>query len=85
MPGVERGDVVPARLTPGEAILPKQLTENLTRASQGGSSGSGDVHVHVHQTNHLHAIDGDGVGQMLEKHADTFSRHLEGQLRKMNR
>jgi hypothetical protein len=85
VPGVERGDVVPARLTPGEAILPKQLTENLTRASQGGSSGSGDVHVHVHQTNHLHAIDGDGVGQMLEKHADTFSRHLEGQLRKMNR
>lgn len=84
VPGVDLGDVVPAMLTPGEAILPKALTENLTRAS--GSGGGGDTHVHLHfrPTYHVNTIDGDGIKNTLRKHSDEFSRHFHNEIRKMN-
>jgi len=84
-PGVEQGDVVPARLTPGEAVIPKKLTEGLTRAAEGGGMGGGHhTTVHIHQTNHVNTIDGDGMRDTLEKHADELERHIGKSLRKMN-
>jgi hypothetical protein len=83
VPGVERGDVVPARLTPGEGIIPKPLMDNLTHAAQSGNTGSGgDTHVHVHMTNHVNTIDGDGMQRTLEKHADVVEQHVHNALRK---
>jgi hypothetical protein len=87
VPGVGNGDTVPAMLTPGEAVLPKNLTEGLTNAARNGNldGGGGDVHVHHHMTSHIHAIDGASVKGMLEKHADVFARHVDGHIRKLNR
>lgn len=88
VPGVGIGDIVPAMLTPGEAVLPKGLTEQLTNAAKFGSGDSGggaDVHVHYSPTQHFHSIDGDSVRGMLDKHADTFTQHIHNTLRKMNK
>jgi hypothetical protein len=85
VPGVGRGDIVPARLEPGEAVLPKRLTEGLQHeARHGKSDGGGDVH-HHHVTNHIHAIDGASVKGMLDKHSSAFESHFHKTLRGMNK
>jgi hypothetical protein len=87
VPGSGNGDTVPAMLTPGEAVLPKALTEGLSNAAQHGSLGNGgqEVHVHNHFSPQIHAVDSDGVERMLTKHADTFHEHFHNHVRKMNR
>jgi hypothetical protein len=86
VPGVGRGDIVPARLEPGEAVLPKRLTEGLQHEARFGSNGGGgEVHVHHSPTYHVNAIDGASVKGMLDKHSDAFERHFHGTLRKMNK
>ena len=83
VPGVETGDVVNARLTPGEAILPKALTETLTNMSKFGDGGSqGPTYVTHRHTHNWHAIDGASVDRMLEEHSDKFERHVEHSFRK---
>jgi hypothetical protein len=86
VPGVERFDSVPARLMPGEAVIPRKLTEGLTRAADSGDMGGPrETHIHRHTHNHnWHAIDGASVDSMLEKHGDKFERHVEGTMRKRN-
>ena len=85
VPGVTKGDTVPAMLTPGEAVLPKKLTENLTHAARSGSSGGPEIHVHNHFSPRIHAVDAEGVDRMLEKHGEKFNQHAEDHIRKMNR
>jgi hypothetical protein len=86
VPGVGRGDIVPARLEPGEAVLPKRLTEGLTHEARfGKSDGGGGVHHHHHTTFHVNAIDGPSVRGMLQKHSDDFEKHFHSTVRKMNR
>lgn len=76
-------DSVPARLTPGEAVLPKRLTENLTNAGNSSGSGkSGDVHYHNHSVNNLSALDSDGMSQVLERHADVIEQHVDKAFRR---
>lgn len=87
VPGVENFDSVPAMLKPGEAVIPKEMTEKLQRASGDGDGNGNITHVH-HNHRHVHnwhAIDGASVEGMLTKHADKFNKHVEGELRKMNR
>jgi hypothetical protein len=84
VPGVTKGDTVAAMLTPGEAVLPKNLTEKLSQAS-GGSNNGPTIHVHVAQTNHVNTIDGDGMKDVLQKHGDQLNDHIHNHLRKMNR
>lgn len=85
VPGVENFDAVNAVLTPGEAVLPKALTEQLTNAAKFGKTGSGpEQHVHIHANYHVHAMDGESVHRVLEEHADTFHQHFENHVRKMN-
>jgi hypothetical protein len=83
VPGVEKGDVVPAMLTPGETVIPKQMSENLKNASNNAPKQP-DIHVHHNATYNLHAIDTDGVRDMLDKHADTFTEHIHQTLRAGN-
>jgi len=85
VPGVERGDVVPARLTPGEAVLPKQMTERLSRATDDTQSKRGDIHVHVNHSPTIHALDAAGMERVLQKNAAVLNQHLSRELRKMNR
>lgn len=85
VPGVGIGDVQPAMLTPGEAVIPKKMTEQLQRASDSDSNQSSPVHVHFRPTYHVNTIDGDGISKVLSKHAGQFSKHVHSELRKMNR
>lgn len=84
VPGVGKGDVVPAMLTPGEGVLPKPVMDNLKQASNHDTAPkSTQIHQHTHNHN-WHAIDGASVDNMLNKHADKFERHVEGHFRKRN-
>ncbi len=87
VPGVGNGDIVPARLEPGEGVLTKRQMEGVINQAKfgNGDNSGGDVHIHHHQTNHIHAIDGASVRGMLEKHGDEFARHANNHIRKMNK
>jgi hypothetical protein len=83
VPGVGRGDVVPAMLKPGEGVLPKKLMDGLKHAPTDGA-GKGAVDVHHSPTYHLNMIDGTGVGEMLQEHGQKFTDHVGNELRKRN-
>jgi hypothetical protein len=85
VPGVGTGDIVPARLEPGEGVLTKKVMEGLTNRAKFGDNSGGETHAHYHVTNHIHAIDGASVKGMLDKHSDTFERHFHNTVRKMNK
>jgi hypothetical protein len=85
VPGTGRGDVVPAMLTPGEAVLPKAMTEMLTNAASSGSGGGTTVHVHVRASPTIHALDSTSMSAVLDKHAATIAKHVNNQLRRLNR
>jgi hypothetical protein len=84
VPGVGRGDIVPAMLEPGEGVLPKQLMERLSNSGSAPSSGH-TYNLHVRPTYNVSTIDGDGMSAALEKHTDQLRRHFEATVRKMNR
>jgi hypothetical protein len=87
VPGVGRGDIVPAMLEPGEGVVPKGVMAGLSDLAKSGGLDRGGTHYHVqaHFAPQIHAVDADGVDRMLEKHSDRFQRHFETTLRKMNR
>ena len=83
VPGYRDYDSVPAMLTPGEAVLPKGLTDKLTKSSSGG-----EVHNHhntMHVVQHVQTIDGDGMRQALDKNAAVLTKHFHSTMRKQNR
>jgi hypothetical protein len=83
VPGVARGDVVPAMLEPGEGVLSKKIMDNLKNGS-GNHERGGEVHIHHSPTYHVQTIDGDGIRQVLDKHSDEFVRHVHSHVRKLN-
>jgi hypothetical protein len=83
VPGVEKGDVVPAMLTPGETVIPKQMSDNLKNASNNAPKQP-DVHIHHHATYHVQAFNADGVNQVLEDHGDQFAAHVQDHIRRGN-
>jgi hypothetical protein len=86
VPGVGNGDVVPAMLTPGEGVVPGGVMDGLRKmAASGTMGGTTELHVHHSPTYHVQTIDGDGIRDTLTKHSDEFSRHVQGEIRKMNR
>jgi len=85
VPGYGDTDSVRAVLTPGETVLPKNLSEGLQSAAKGDGLGGGHTyHVHIRPTYHVQTIDGDGMKATLEKHSDQLQRHFENTLRRMN-
>lgn len=86
VPGVGRGDVVPAMLTPGEGVVPGGVMDGLRNVARNGGFEQGPRnHVNMHVHMHASALDAGGMDKVLTKHADTFQRHFESTLRKMNR
>jgi hypothetical protein len=83
VPGVTNFDSVPAMLTPGEAVLPKRLTDNLMHSNQG-NSGAQEIHVHHHTTNHIQALDSESMDRVLTKHSSTVEKHFNDHVRRMN-
>jgi hypothetical protein len=45
---------------------------------------SGEVHVHIHQTNHVQALDSEGMDRVLDAHKDRLAQHFNDHVRKMN-
>ncbi|MGA7654841.1 MAG: hypothetical protein WBW68_20480, partial [Terracidiphilus sp.] len=86
VPGVGRGDVVPAMLTPGEGVVPGGVMDGLRDvARNGGFKQQGPTyHVTMRPTYHVNTIDGDGMQDALEKHTDQLQRQMERSLRRMN-
>ena len=87
VPGVGRGDVVPAMLTPGEGVVPGGVMDGLRKMAASGGMGGGGTHYHapIHYAPVVNAVDGDGVEKMLDNHGDKFQKHVETTLRKLNR
>ncbi len=86
VPGVGRGDTVPAMLTPGEGVVPGGVMDGLRKmAASGGTSGGTHYHAPIHYAPVINAVDGDGVEKMLDNHGDKFQKHVETTLRKLNR
>jgi hypothetical protein len=87
VPGIGRMDTVPARLTPGEGVVPGGVMDGLSKVARaGGFNGGGTTnHAHFHATYHVHTIDGDGMQDALEKNTHVVTKHIENTLRRMNK
>lgn len=84
VPGVERADIVPAMLTPGEAVIPRQMTERLNRAASDEDSGPRrEVHIHVHHSPTIHALDSDGMERALRKNVSVITDHINRHITRM--
>jgi len=86
VPGIGRGDVVPAMLSPGEGVVPGGVMDGLSKLARSGglNSGGHTYNLQLRPTYHVQTIDGDGMGAALEKHTDQLQRHFENALRKMS-
>jgi hypothetical protein len=87
VPGIGTGDVVPARLTPGEGVVPGGVMDGLRTMARNGQMNGGGVtnHAHVNPTYHLHAVDADGMEKLMKKHATIISKHVGNEMRRMNK
>jgi hypothetical protein len=72
------GDV-PIMAQGGETVIDRTLTQRL---KENVSNGGGHT---FHFSPTVHAIDGDGVSDMLDKHEDKFAKKMTSVMRKMNR
>jgi hypothetical protein len=82
VPGVGKGDVVPAMLEPGEGIVKNAAMDKLNRGDLGNTT---HLHAHVNPTYNLQAMDAAGLESVLHEHEATLNKHVEHTLRKMNR
>jgi hypothetical protein len=82
VPGVGKGDIVPAMLEPGEGVVKKTAMDKLNSGDVGGST---HFHVQAHFAPQIHAIDAAGVDKMLTKHSQVFQNHFSNTLRRMNK
>jgi len=86
VPGIGKGDHVPAMLEPGEGVVPGGVMDGLRSMARSGTMGGAHhYHAHVNPTYHLHALDSAGMDKVLDKHSDTLQKHVTKTLRKMNR
>lgn len=87
VPGVGRGDVTPAMLTPGEGVVPGGVMDGLSKVARSGGFDSGGSHYHAHvsPTYNLQALDSEGMDKVLAKHSDTLTKHVTTSLRKLNK
>lgn len=83
VPGVGRGDTVPAMLEPGEGVLSNKVMDGL-KSKASGHQGGGEVHIHHHSHTTVHALDSEGMERVLNKHASTVAKHVNNHVRKMN-
>lgn len=85
VPGVGKGDKVPALLEPGEGVVPGGVMDGLRHIANNGGFNQKPAHaVNMRNTYHVQTIDGDGMEAALHKHADVLQRHVEGAMRRAN-
>ena len=86
VPGIERSDVVPAMLTPGEGVVPGGVMDGLRNMARNGGFDQGPRYT-IHAPIHMSAsvMDADGVDKVFTQHSDRIQKHFENTLRRMNR
>jgi len=86
VPGQGRGDVVPAKLTPGEGVVPGGVMDGLRNVARQGGFQQQKQPIHVHMSNSfsVNTIDGDGMQGALDRHSDQLERHFQKVVRRMN-
>jgi hypothetical protein len=86
VPGMGKGDHIPAMLEPGEGVVPGGVMDGLRNMARSGNMGGGGHHYNVHAPIHFtaSALDSDGMDKVLDKHSDKLQKHFEKTLRKMN-
>jgi hypothetical protein len=86
VPGDPRaGDVVTAKLTPGEGVVPGGVMDGLRNvARNGGFDKKPSINVHVSHAPSVQAFDSTGVDKVLDMHEDTFVRKIEKVVRRLN-
>ena len=85
VPGIGKGDHVPAMLEPGEGVVPGGVMDGLRNMARSGTMGGGkQYHVHAPVHFNLSALDSTGMDAVLDKHGDKLQKHFEKTLRKMN-
>jgi hypothetical protein len=85
VPGVGKGDIVPARLEPGEGVLSNKVMDGLRDVAAGRGSSGQEVHYHTTIHHHVQALDSEGVDRVLTKHSNTFVKHYVNHARRMNK
>ena len=72
-----------AKVHENEMVLPRPLSEKVQRMTDDSSSGArGAVHVTYSPT--VHAVDGKGIGDMLNKHGQQFTQYFTQEMRRRN-
>jgi hypothetical protein len=87
VPGDPRaGDVVNAKLTPGEGVIPGGVMDGLRGVARNGGFNKQRQPIHVHMSNsfHVNTIDGDGMQAALDRHSDRLEQHFQKVVRRMN-
>lgn len=81
----EQGGIVQntgmAKVHENEMVLPRPISEKVQKMADGGGKG-GSMTVHYSPT--VHAVDGKGVGDMLNAHGQLFTQHLMKEMRRRN-
>jgi hypothetical protein len=87
VPGDPRaGDVVNAKLTPGEGVVPGGVMDGLRGvARNGGFQQKPTNHVVMHLHMSGSALDSEGIDRVFTKHADRIQQHVDNHLRRYNR
>ncbi len=84
VPGVGKGDIVPAKLEPGEASSVTRSWMGCAPWPRVMARAAGESHYHYNPTIHIQALDRDGMDEVLTKHADTVKKHFMNHARRIN-
>jgi hypothetical protein len=72
-----------AQVHENEMVLPRPLSEKVQQMTETGVGGRmGGVTVHYSPS--VHAVDGKGIGDMLNQHGHLFTQHVVKELRRRN-
>ncbi len=72
-----------AKLHENEMVLPRPISEKVQKMTDQDSAGMrGTVHVTYSPT--VHAVDGKGIGDMLNKHGQQFTQYFTQEMRRRN-
>ncbi|MDP9267255.1 MAG: hypothetical protein M3P27_02885 [Acidobacteriota bacterium] len=78
VPGFGNGDTVPAFLTPGEMVLPKELSRAVVNmAHEGGDGFGGGRGAHMTYAPKIAALDGKSVGRVLRSNNKEVMREFK--------
>ena len=73
-----------AKVHENEMVLPRPISEKVQKMADGGGNAGSRGGLTVHYSPTVHAVDGKGVGDMLNSHGQLFTQYLTKELRRRN-